>query len=169
MDRGRGAGTDPDVSPTARAREICLHQLEARPRSRAELAAVLGRRGIDPETADAVLDRLVEVGLVDDAAFARALVSSARVNRGLGRRGLAQELRRRGVDPEISFVALAEVDADDEEVTARELVRRRLPAMDDLAVHVRVRRLTALLGRRGYPFDLAVRVVTEELGGASDG
>ncbi|WP_322747867.1 MULTISPECIES: regulatory protein RecX [unclassified Frankia] len=164
-DRSREEGTD----PVERAREICLRQLEARPRSRAELAATLDRRGVDPETAEIVLNRLVAVGLVDDKAFAAALVSSARVNRGLGRRGLAHELRRRGVDPEISSVALQAVDGQDEEATARTLVRRRLATMDDVPAQVRARRLAALLDRRGYPSDLVMRVVTEELeGGAAD-
>ena len=39
---------------------------------RAELAAALGRRGIDAEVAASVLDRYDEVGIIDDAAFARA-------------------------------------------------------------------------------------------------
>jgi regulatory protein len=142
---------------------MCLRQLATRPRSRAELAAALDRRGVDPETAGMVLNRLAAVGLVDDAAFAAALVSSAQANRGLGRYGLAHELRRRGVDSEISSGALQAVDAHEEEVTARTLVRRRLAAMDGLPAQARLRRLTALLDRRGYPPDLVMRVVTEEL------
>ncbi len=164
VDRDRGEGAD----SMGRAREICLRQLETRPRSRAELAAVLDRHRIDREVAEVVLNRLAEVGLVDDRAFAAMLVSSAQVNRGLGRRGLAHELRRRGVDPEISSVALQAVDGIDEEATARSLVRRRLAAMDDLPVPVRARRLAALLDRRGYPADLVLRVVMEELEGSME-
>ncbi len=165
-DHGRKEVADPAV----RAREICLRQLETRPRSYAELAATLGRRGVDPDTVEAVLARLMEVGLVDDKAFATALISSARANRGLGRRGLVHELRRRGVDAEVASAALADLDtldAHDEEAAARELVRRRMPAMDRLPIQVRARRLTALLDRRGYQSDLAVRVVAEELADGS--
>ncbi|KLL12890.1 MULTISPECIES: regulatory protein RecX [Protofrankia] len=154
------------ADPVARAREICLRQLEARPRSHAELAATLARRGVDPDTAQAVLARLAEVGLVDDRAFATALISSARANRGLGRHGLVHELRRRGVDADVIAAALADqddLDTHDEEAAARELVRRRMPAMAGLPAQVRTRRLAALLGRRGYPSDLVVRVITEEV------
>src|SRR5918992_879892 len=49
------------------AREICLRQLATRPRTRAELATVLRRRGIDDEVAAEVLDRYHEVGMVNDA------------------------------------------------------------------------------------------------------
>ncbi|KPM57170.1 recombinase RecX [Frankia sp. R43] len=149
------------VDPLAAAREICLHQLAARPRSRAELAAVLSRRGVEEEIAGLVLDRLAEVGLVDDEAFAAAFVSSARAGRGLGRRALAVELRRRGVQPEVSEEALAAVGTEDEEVTARSLVARRLRAMEGLPAPVQARRLAALLTRKGYPLDLVRRVVEE--------
>jgi hypothetical protein len=52
------------------AQGICLRLLTARPRSRAELADALRRRGIPDEVSEPVLDRLSEVGLVNDAAFA---------------------------------------------------------------------------------------------------
>ncbi|WP_018504627.1 recombination regulator RecX [Parafrankia discariae] len=160
-----GAAGDDAV---AVAREICLSQLAARPRSRAELATVLRRRGVADDVAEQVLDRLVEVGLIDDEAFAAAFVSSARAGRGLGRRALATELRRRGVAPEASETALAAVGAEDEEETARALVARRLRAMDGLPAPVRVRRLIALLARKGYDLELARRVVTAAVPDADD-
>ena len=163
----RAAEAEPD--PVAVAREICLRQLAVRARSRAELTGTLRRRGVADGVAEAVLDRLTEVGLIDDDAFAAAVVSSARENRGLARRGLAAELRRRGVDDDAATAALAEVDPADEEAAARDLVARRLRAMDGLERHVRMRRLVAMLGRKSYPMDLAVRVVSESLGPADDG
>jgi regulatory protein len=119
------------------------------------------------DVAEAVLDRLTEVGLVDDDAFATAVVSSARENRGLARRGLAVELRRRGVDDDVAAAALADVGGADEEAVARELVTRRLRTMTGLDRQVQLRRLVAMLGRKGYPTELAVRVVTELVSSAS--
>lgn len=115
-----------------------------------------------------VLDRLTEVGLVDDRAFASAFVSSARAGRGLGRRALASELHRRGVEPEASAAALADIQAEDEEETARLLVARRLPRMSGLAGPVRARRLVAMLTRKGYELDLALKVVREAVGEEAD-
>jgi regulatory protein len=163
-----GRPVDADRNPVAAAREICLRQLAVRARSRAELAATLRRRHVDDVVAEAVLDRLTEVGLIDDDAFAAAVVSSARDNRGLARRGLAAELRRRGVDAEVASSALAVVDHAEEESAARDLVGRRLRAMTGLDDQVRRRRLVGMLGRKGYPTDLAVRVVTEALGAGDD-
>ena len=64
------------------AREICLRQLAVRPRTRAELAGALAKRGISEEVSAQVLDRYDEVGIIDDAAFARAWVTSRHAGRG---------------------------------------------------------------------------------------
>ena len=163
-----GRETPPGRNPVDTAREICLRQLETRARSRAELAAKLRSKGVADEVAETALDRLAAVGLIDDDAFAAAVISSARDNRGLARRGLAAELRRRGVDEEVASSALGDLDAAAEESVARDLVSRRLRSMNGLERQVQLRRLVAMLGRKGYPTDLAVRVVTEALGPAGE-
>ena len=77
-----------------------------RPRTRAELAKALARKEISDEVIAEVLDRYDEVGIIDDAAFARAWVSSRHQGRGLARRALANELRQRGVAAEVAGEAL---------------------------------------------------------------
>jgi regulatory protein len=97
------AAPDPETragDPETQARQICLRLLTVEPRTRAQLAQVLHRRGVPAEAAEAVLSRFTEVGLIDDAAFARAWVESRHHSRGLSRRSLSAELRRRGVDSE---------------------------------------------------------------------
>ncbi|MBL7501330.1 regulatory protein RecX [Frankia sp. CNm7] len=163
---GRGA-VDAGRDPVGVAREICLRQLTVRARSRAELAATLRRRGVADDVAQETLDRLTAVGLIDDDAFAAAVISSGRENKGLARQGLAAELRRRGVDDEVAASALAGLSGD-EEATARALAARRLRTMDGLERRVQLRRLVAMLGRKGYSTDLAVRVVTDLLGPGGD-
>jgi regulatory protein len=141
--------------------------LAVRPRTRAELAGALKSKGISDEVADQVLDRYDEVGIVDDAAFARAWVTSRHHGRGLARRALANELRQRGVDGEVAGEALAEVDGDTEAATARELVDRKLRGMSGPPDAV-FRRLVGLLARKGYPSGLVFRVVKEALAARDD-
>jgi regulatory protein len=150
------------------ARDICLQQLAARPRTRAELAAVLRRRGVAEEVAAEVLDRYDEVGLIDDAAFARAWVTSRHHGKGLARRALAGELRRRGVEGDLVGAALDEVDADTEAATARALVERRLRSMPAGPPDAVFRRLVGLLARKGYPPGVAVGAVKEVLAAQED-
>ncbi len=115
-----------DADPVGVAREICLRLLTERARTRHELAQALQRRGIPDEAATTVLSRFDEVGLIDDAAFAGQWVRSRHRARGLSRRAIAMELRRKGVDDEVAGEALAEVDGDAEEERAYELVVRKL-------------------------------------------
>jgi regulatory protein len=147
----------------ARARDIVLRQLAAAPRSRVELERALTRKEVEPEVARQVLDRFTEIQLVDDVQYAELVVRSQRASRGLARQGLAHELRRRGVDPHASELALATVGAEDELESARVLVAKRLPATARLERPVRVRRLVGMLARKGYDGGTAMRVVTEAL------
>lgn len=164
-DRGAGAATTPTAPPDPyeAAREICLRQLSFRPRTRAELATALRKRGVADEVATAVLDRYNEVGLIDDAAFARAWVSSRHHGRGLARRALANELRQRGVDAEVASVALEDLDPDTEAATARSLVERRLRSMGTAPPEMVFRRLVSMLARKGYPAGVAIGAVKDAL------
>jgi regulatory protein len=159
----------PESDPAEQARQICLRLLAARPRTRSELAVALRRRGIDAEVVTAVLDRYDEVGIIDDAAFARAWVTSRHHGRGLARRALGSELRQRGVDRELVGEALGEVDDETEAATARALIERKVRAASgNIPPDALLRRLVGTLARKGYPPGLAIRVVKEALAAAAD-
>ncbi|MCU7729995.1 recombination regulator RecX [Actinoplanes sp. KI2] len=160
--RGEIARSVPEQSESERAREICLRQLSARPRTRAELAKALTRGQISAEVIDEVLDRYDEVGIIDDAAFARAWVSSRHHGRGLARRALANELRQRGVDTEVASEALETLDDEAEAATARALVDRKLRSAAGPPEAV-FRRLVGMLARKGYPPGVAIRAVKDAL------
>jgi regulatory protein len=152
------------MSPLAAAQSICLRLLTARPRSRAELEDALRGRGIPEEVSKPVLDRLGELGLMNDAAFAESAVYSGHSHRGLGRKALNAGLRRRGVPQEVAREALATIGPEDEEQQARVLVRRKLRTSAVRNGSVLVRRLAGMLARKGYSEGLAFRVVRAELG-----
>jgi regulatory protein len=153
----------PDADPEAVARQICLRMLTAAPRTRAQLATALQRRGVPEEAATAVLARFAEVKLIDDAMFARAWVESRHHGRGLARRALAAELRQRGVAQDEISAAVEDLDPEEELATARELVARRLAGSAGMEPAARMRRLVGVLARKGYGPGLAYRVVKEAL------
>jgi regulatory protein len=154
----------PDADPESVARKILLDQLTGRARSRSDLAAKLAQRNVPDDVAARLLDRFEEVGLIDDAAFAREWVAQRQEGRGLARRALAQELRRKGIDDEVSREALGEIDEADEVEAARMLVRRKLRSVRGLASDKAFRRLVGMLARKGHSSGVAYRVVREELG-----
>lgn len=154
---------EPDAESVART--IVLRLLTGAPRSRHQLAEALARKGVEPGVADRVLDRFTEVGLIDDAEYAHMLVRSKRESRGLARRALAMELRRKGVGETEAADALATVDDEAEEESARRLLERRWRAGRDLDPQVRARRAVSMLARKGYSAGLATRLVRELMDG----
>ena len=149
---------EPPRSESEVARDICLRQLAVRPRSRAELAKVLARKEISEEVIAEVLDRYDEVGIIDDAAFARMWVSTRHQGRGLARRALANELRQHGVESEVATEALETLDDEAEATTARALVDRKLRSARGTPDQV-FRRLVGMLARKGYPAGTAIQAV----------
>ena len=152
--------------PESVARGLCLRALTGTPKTRQQLADLLAERGVPDEAAETVLDRFTEVGLIDDAAFARAWVSSRQSGRGLARRALSAELRAKGIEPEVAAEAVSEVDDEDERATARRLVERRAGAMRRLDRATATRRLMGMLARKGYNGGLAAAVIRDVLDGA---
>ncbi|MFJ9010538.1 recombination regulator RecX [Streptomyces canus] len=154
---------EPPADPVERARAICLRLLTGTPRTRKQLADALRKREIPDDAAEEVLSRFEEVGLINDSAFADAWVESRHHGRGLARRALAQELRTKGVDPTLVDAAVSQLDSEQEEATARELVDRKLRATRGLDRDKRLRRLAGMLARKGYSEGMALRVVRQAL------
>lgn len=162
-----GSPEDDLADPESVARGICLRALTGAPKTRQQLADLLTARGVPDDAAETVLDRFTEVGLIDDAAYARAWVSSRQAGRGLARRALSAELRAKGVDAELAAVAVEAVGDDEEREAARRLVARKVGAMRSLDRVTATRRLMGMLARKGYSGGLAAAVIREALDGAA--
>src|SRR3984957_13538237 len=162
----QASGSPPQTEvgdPEAQARQICLQLLTIAPRTRAQLAQALHRRGVPDQAAETVLSRFTDVGLIDDAAFARAWVESRHHSRGLSRRSLSDELRRQGVDSEEIREAVDTLDPEQEVATARRLVEQKMAGTRGQPSEVRVRRAAGALARKGYPAALVFRLIKEVL------
>ncbi|MFE5643017.1 recombination regulator RecX [Rhodococcus sp. NPDC056516] len=150
----------------AQAKDACLRLLTDRARSRSELETKLSGRGFEPEIITSVLDRLQEIGLIDDADFANQWVHSRHTYSGKGKRALAVELRLKGIDQDVASEALSQIDPEDERERAAELVRRKLknkPVDDRDKV---TRRLVSMLARKGYSAGMSYEVVKAEMAAA---
>jgi regulatory protein len=144
--------------PEAVARSICLRLLEQRARSRAELAEALRKRDVPDDAAGRVLDRYVEVGLIDDGALAASMAGAQHRERGLARRAVAAKLRQRGLADQVED-ALTSIDDESERSRARELVDKRLRSLGGLPAEVQTRRLIGLLARKGYSSGVSYAVI----------
>lgn len=167
--RARSPQQTPVADPESAARAIVLRQLAGSAKSRRQLADKLSERQIPAEAAENVLERFEELQLIDDAAFADAWVRSRARSRGLSRSALRRELREKGIEEELAAVALEQLSGDDELEMARELVRKKVRSMPAELDHDKgVRRLVAMLGRKGYGSGTAFRVVQEIWSGERD-
>jgi regulatory protein len=155
-----------EPSRDEQARALCLRLLTVRARTRAELAGQLAKRGYPDDVSSRVLDRLADVGLVDDVDFAEQWVHSRRVNAGKGKRALAAELHTKGIDNDVITSVLGGIDPAAERVRAEQLIRKKLRRENLSGDDVRVsRRLVAMLARRGFDQTMAYDVVCAELAG----
>ena len=149
-----------ELSREEQARALCLRLLTARARTRAELEGQLAKRGYPDDVSTGVLDRLADVGLIDDADFAEQWVRSRRVNAGKGKRALAAELRTKGVDNDVITAALSDIDAGAERERAEQLVNDKLRRERNTEDEAKLtRRLVGMLARRGYSQTMAFDVV----------
>jgi len=163
------AGIDGESDPVNVARILVLRRLDSAPRTRAELESYLRQRGVPDEAAVEVLDRFEDVGLIDDAAYAEAWVRSRHGTKGLGRRAVAAELRRKGVASEIVAAALEPIDEGQERERARALARSRLSQVSGLPYPTQMRRLVGALTRRGYDMSMSSEVVRQVVAEESAG
>jgi regulatory protein len=153
----RAAVDDPAVVLEAAARF-----LEARARSVAEVRRRLSTAGYRPELVDGAITRLTELGMLDDATFARAWIESRDRARPRGERALSEELRVRGVDRTVIIAALevrrtTASDAGEDavpsadEAAAERLLARHARALERVAdPRARRQRAYALLARNGF-------------------
>ena len=159
---------DREPDPHDVARQIVLRQLAMAPRSRAQLEEKLAQRDCPADVAAAVLDRMTEVGLVDDEAYAQMLVRTQQAGRGLAKRALARELRTKGIEEDLAQEALASISDADERYRARELVDKKLRAMHGLGIEVQTRRLAGMLARKGYSPYLTYAVIRDAIADAPE-
>ncbi len=150
------------------ARRIALNLLETRARSEAELRRAMARKDVSEDIAQELLSRLTRVGLVNDEAFAVALVNTrTKVARRGGAR-IRQELREKGVPDDVAAGALAQVDPEDELDAAVAFAAKKVRSMTGLDPAVAKRRLYGALARRGFGPDVVRSVVEGALASDDD-
>jgi regulatory protein len=159
--RERRAGVDdPAVVLEAAARF-----LEPRARSVAEVRRRLSSAGYQPPLVETAIERLLELGMLDDEAFARAWVESRDRARPRGERAIQQELAQKGVDRATVDLVLAErreavesamTGDEDSPTSADEAAATRLLARNARTLarivdpRQRRQRAYALLARNGF-------------------
>ena len=134
----------------AYAMEIIFRKLNAHPRTRFELDRYLREKNISESTRHDALDRVTEMGYIDDREFARAWVHSRIRSRGLAPAVLQRELTSKGVSPEFIEEALAGVDPEHTRSRGYELAEKKMRSLTSVSPQIAIQRIYSLLQRKGY-------------------
>ncbi len=126
-------------------KEVAAAILSVRPYAVAELYAKLEERDFDPNEIEETIALFLEMGFLDDAAYAATLVSHYQ-KKGYGSRRIQQELTQRGVDREVADEALEALEDPAQRIDRLVAVAIRRAPLDVASK----RRLVASLQRKGF-------------------
>lgn len=133
-----------------RCLNAAFHYLNYRPRSESEIRRRLQRRGFDSDSIEAVIIRLKEQGLVDDAAFAQFWKENRQSFSPRSQWLTRLELRQKGVADDITEQVVGSIDDIDSAYRAALSKARSLPVSDYQSFR---RRLGEYLRRRGFGYE----------------
>lgn len=145
-----------EASEYNRARDRALYLLGLRDYACKELEKKLLTEA-RPEVAARVVERLTEVGLLDDERYAARLAQSLSRSKQYPKRRVAQELQRRGVDRETAAYATEEIDCEDHKLALALIEKKYYNKMTDRESRQKV---MAALARRGFSYEAIRRAMT---------
>lgn len=136
-----------------KAKDRAFLLLSYRARSEKEIRDRLAQAGYEADVIDEVVSRLYALNYLDDQDFAKKFISARQAERPAGRRALAWELKRKGLDAETVETAVAGLDDDTERAAALEAARARAARYAEMEPREARRKLGAFLQRRGFVWD----------------
>lgn len=145
-----------NLSNERRAKEKALWLISYRDHSKKELTDKI-RRTCDEESAEKAVERMEELGLVNDRVFAERYARKLIFTKHMSKTAAAFELARKGIDRELADEILESIEVDERE-QIREVIEKKYRNLSDEKIK---RRAFSALQRLGYRFD-DIRAVLEE-------
>lgn len=143
--------------------EAALRFLEPRPRSIGEVRRRLTRVGYRDDLVEGAIARLVDLGMLDDQAFARSWIESRDRARPRGERALRSELAQKGIDRLVVDASIDEREAespDADAAAAQRVLARHAHALDRVGdPRARRQRAYQLLARNGFDSEVALAAI----------
>lgn len=147
------------LSNERRAKEKALWLISYRDHSKKELTDKI-KRTCDEEAAEAAVERMEELGLVNDEVYAERYAKKLLFTKHMSKKAASYELAKKGIDRELSEEILESIELDDRE-QIRVVIEKKYRIINDEKTK---RRAFAALQRLGYRFD-DIRAVLEEYTG----
>jgi regulatory protein len=152
-----------DETEVRNAKFYALRLINLKPRSAEELKGKLKEKGIPENIMTHVLGEFKKKGLVDDKKFAKLWVNSRMASNPKGEKILRHELKEKGVEDDIISQTIEEAkNGQSEYDTVKKLADTRMHSLRELDKKTAKRRLFGYLKRRGFSFDVIMKVLNEE-------
>ena len=143
--------------------EYAMKYLTVKDRTVSEMQAYLDSKEFGEADVDAAMQRLTELGLLDDARYAKRFVETRLSTKPISRRHLWEQLKSHGLSDEDINAALETVNADDEAEHARAVAEKFVRQFASLDPEKRRERVLSRLIARGYSYDVSRRALEEAL------
>ena len=131
-------------------RKALLKLLERSSKSSGQLRTLLLEKEFPVQLVDQMIDRFIEVGLIDDLSLAKDFTEVAVTRKSKAKSVIARELRAKHFPQEAIDAAISEIDSESELEAAKKLAETRFRQLLKLEPEVRTRRLSSYLMRKGY-------------------
>ncbi|MEE0914105.1 MAG: regulatory protein RecX [Ruminococcus sp.] len=145
-----------NLSNERRAKEKALWLISYRDHSKKELTDKI-KRTCDEESAEKAVERMEELGLVNDEAYAQRYARKLLYSKHMSKNAAVFELSRKGIDKELAQEILENTEVDERD-QIRQVIDKKYRNLSDEKIK---RRAVAALQRLGYRWD-DIRSVLEE-------
>ncbi|MCS4484235.1 recombination regulator RecX [Gleimia sp. 6138-11-ORH1] len=162
-DRKKWAASLTGVEAEQKAKEAALRLLDRCDQSVAQCRMKLLEKGYPPQAVEVAIERLIEIGLLDDLRFGKMLARTRHQERGLVGAALKLELQRKKIPAETILQIMDEFTEYSPVSAAEKLVEKKLRSMTHLNKDVKFRRLMGMLARKGYGGSVATEVIGKAL------
>jgi len=149
-----------DKKNRQKARETVFRLFRYRPRSEKEVVEKLKAKAFPEDVIRETVDYFKKLEMLDDRLFARGWIQG-RLNKPLGMRRIALELRKKGIHKDIIEEESEKITDYDETAAVRDLARRRLTRYKNVEKFKARQRLYAYLSRRGFSSGAVSKVLRE--------
>lgn len=141
-----------------------MSYLSFKARTEKEIVDKLKQKGYNDNSIEYALNKLKEYNLIDDYAYGKAYIQDRQNFKKAGKRLIKQELILKGIDKELIDQLIEEnVDEEEEYRRAIEIAEKKIKSLKGKDRNTIYRRLSGLLARKGYSFDIISKICKELL------
>ncbi|MCF6139308.1 recombination regulator RecX [Pseudalkalibacillus berkeleyi] len=138
---------------------MAMNYLSYRMRSMDEIRQYLIKKEFEPHTAESVIERIKELGYLDDMEFSKMFIRSKVMTTKKGPKALKQDLKQKGVDDLTIENALTIYTEEEQVDEATKLVEKKAKQSKKLSEHALKQKIGQVLQQKGYAWSIIEQAI----------